>query len=583
MIWIELSMDPHSIAIITTLLLVFGSSIIGGIIAKRLRLPALIGYIGTGVVFGNTLTAGIDAELLSRIAQVGVTLLLFTLGVEFSFHRLKNVIGAVSWAAIAQILLCVLLFVLLFLWLGFGFLPALYMAVACSLSSTAIVVKVLSERAELDSVPGELATAWLVIQDLAVVPIMIVLPALVLVQASAGASLMGIVAVVSLGLFKSLLVLGGIWYLGRRGIPKLLNFASSINSREIFLLCTIGIVFLAAAASYAFGLSAALGAFIAGILISETSQNHAIFAEVRPLRDLFAVVFFVTLGMGLPLGDIAGSLGLLFTLSIVIMLTKWFLVFGFSRYIGNHRKTAFIVAIALTQMSEFGFIIAREGVEHGALGREAYVFLVALTFVTMTVGTMSLAHVHTLYYWFYKTLGRFLPNFFTTKHELSPNSEELSYRDHIVICGYGRVGKYIGRALEMAGVPYVVVDYNHMTVNDLKHRDIPVVYGDPADKDVLDYAQVDVARAIVIAIPDRHTQEMIIGNAQTLNRRIRIICRTHHEEDQKWLKSLGVTTIVQPEFEAALSVINKLLTDLGVSAEDIAGKVSRLKIEHGLG
>ena len=135
----------------------------------------------------------------------------------------------------------------------------------------------------------------------------------------------------------------------------------------------------------------------------------------------------------------------------------------------------------------------------------------------------------------------------------------------------------------MAEIPYVVVDYNHATIRELRERGVPVVFGDPGDKDVLDFAQVDLARAMVIAIPDRHTQEMIIGNAQTLNRRIKIICRTHHEEDQKWLKSLGVQLIVQPEFEAALSVIHKLLSELGVSPEDIAGKVSRLKIEHGLG
>lgn len=576
-------MDPHSITTITTLLLVFGSAIVGGIIAKRFRLPALIGYIGSGVVFGNALTSGIDETLLTRIADAGVTLLLFTLGVEFSFYRLKNALGAVAWAAIAQILISLLVFVLFFLWLGFGFLPALYVAVAASLSSTAIVVKVLSERGELETVPGELTTAWLVVQDLAVVPLMIMLPALVSAQAAGAISLTSVLWTISISLLKSMLVLGVIWYLGRRGIPRLLNLVASFDSREIFLLSTIGIVFLAAVSSYAFGLSAAIGAFIAGLLISETSQNHAIFSEIRPLRDLFAVVFFVTLGMVLPLSDIAGSIGLLLLVSALVMVVKWFLVFGLTRYLGNHRKTAFIAAIALTQMSEFGFIIAREGVEHGALGRERYVFLVALTFVTMLAGTMSLSHVHNLYYWFYKTLGRFLPKLFTTKHELSPNREELAFRDHIVICGYGRVGKYIGRALEMAEVPYVVVDYNHATVQDLKKHGVSVIYGDPADKDVLDYAQVDLARAMVIAIPDRHTQEMIIGNAQTLNRRIRIICRTHHEEDQKWLKSLGVTSIVQPEFEAALSVINKLLTDLGVSAEDIAGKVSRLKIEHGLG
>ncbi len=576
-------MDASSVPLITTLFLVFLSAIIGGIIARRLRLPALIGYIASGVIFGNIFSSATNHEFLQQIADVGVALLLFTLGVEFSFHRLRNALGSIVWAAAAQILLTILSFVLFFQWLGFGFLPSLYIAAAISLSSTAIVVKILSERGELDSIPGELVTAWLVIQDLSVVPIMIVLPTLGRVQAGGDVSVVSVLLAVSASLLKAMFALALIWYLGRRGIPKLLNLAVRLESREMFLLSTIGVVFLSALAAFTFGLSAPIGAFIAGLLISETSQNHAIFAEVRPLRDLFAVVFFVTLGMVLPIAGLTNLLGLLLMVSVLVIVIKWFLVFGLTRYLGNHRKTAFIAAVALTQMSEFGFIIAREGVEHGTLSTERYVFLVALTFITMLSGTFGLSHVHAMYYRFYKTLGKWFPGKTPHKEELSPNGEELSFRDHIVICGYGRVGKYIGRALDMAKVPYVVVDYNHTAVTELKQKGVFVVYGDPADKEVLDYAQVDFARALVIAIPDRHTQEMIIGNAQTLNRRIRIICRTHHEEDQKWLKSLGVSLIVQPEFEAALSVINRLLGELGLTQDDIAGKISRLKIEHGLG
>jgi len=287
--------------------------------------------------------------------------------------------------------------------------------------------------------------------------------------------------------------------------------------------------------------------------------------------------------MVLRLDEVITIIPLLLVVSVLVMIVKWFLIFGLTRYLGNHRKTAFFVGIALSQMSEFGFIIGREGVALGVLEHSKYVFLVALTFMTVLLGTSALSHVHSLYYWFYRILGKWMPKVFSTKLELSSNREELPFTDHIVICGYGRVGKYIGRALDMANIAYVVVDYNQTTIEALRQKGVNVVYGDPADKDVLDFAQVDFARAIIIAIPDRHTQEMIIANAQTLNRRIKIICRTHHEEDQKWLKSLGVQMIVQPEFEAAISVVTKLLTELGVSAEDIAGKISRLKIEHGLG
>ncbi len=576
-------MDFHSIALIETLFLVFLSAIVGGIIAKKLHQPPLIGYVALGVLFGNLFASSTNSSFLQQIADAGVTLLLFTIGLEFSFHRLRKVLGTLVWAVTTQILVTILACYFLFLWLGFDPLPSLYIAVACSLSSTAIVVKILSERGELETVPGELSTGWLVIQDLSVIPIMIILPTLVAVSRVGNVAFSAVVIAILLSLLKSGLAILVILYLGRKGIPALLNLAAAIDSREIFLLFTVGIVFLSAITTYALGLSGALGAFIAGLLISETSQNHAIFAEIRPLRDLFAVVFFVSLGMVLPIGQVLPIIPLLLGIVVVVMVIKWFLTFGLTRYLGNHRKTSFLVALAVTQMSEFGFIIAKEGMDAKVLNNERYVFLVALTFLTMFAGSSLVSYGHRLYYWFYRTIGKAMPHIFSNKAELSPNREELPIKDHIVICGYGRVGKYIGRALDMAGIPYLVVDYNYATVALLRSKGVQVVYGDPADKDVLDYAQVDFAKAVIIAIPDRHTQEMIISNAQTLNRHIKIICRTHHEEDQPRLKSLGVTTIVQPEFEASLSIIERLLPEFGVSQDDIAGKITRLKIEHGLG
>lgn len=575
-------MDPQSIRLIFTLLLVFVAAITGGVVAKRFKQPLLLGYIAAGVIFGNLLPRFIDRSFLQLIADSGVALLLFTLGVEFSFHRLRRTLGAVVWAAVAQMLLTIFIFLLVLLVFDISFLAALFLSTAISLSSTAVVVKLLSERGELATLPGEVATAWLVIQDLAVVPLMVLLPTLTRIEVGS-TGVISIVGTVFLGLVKAALLVLIVVLLGRFGIPRLLNRVAALGQREMFLLSTVGLVFLAAVTFYALGLSAGLGAFIAGLLVAETSQNHAIFAEVRPLRDLFVVVFFITLGMVLPAEFLWRQGGLLLSLTTAIIVFKWFLVFGLARFLGYHRKTAFLVAVSLTQMSEFGFILAQEGVHIGALSGETYVFLVALVFATIFASTPLVTHGHSLYYAFYHTLGRWWPKIFREALPLTPTGEQLPMSDHIVICGYGRVGKYIGRALSMANIPYVVIDYNQHTISGLKEKGIPVVYGDPADKDVLDYAQVDLARAMIIAIPDRHTQEMIIANTQSLNRRIRIICRTHHEEDQRHLKALGVHTLVQPEFEASLSIVTRLLTDFGLPGEEIAGKISRLKIEHGLG
>jgi monovalent cation:H+ antiporter-2, CPA2 family len=576
-------MNPDSITLAITLLLIFTAAIAGGLLAKKLRFPLIIGYIAAGIVFGNLFGHAINQSLVSMIADVGVTLLLFTLGVEFSFHRLSRIMGKVLWAAIAQMVLCIGIFILLLILFGIHFLPAVFFAVAASLSSTAVIVRVLSEKGDLETVPGELLTGWLVVQDLSVVFLMVLLTSLAGLGTKGSVSTAFFVSLVAEVAAKTLIVFVLFIFVGRIVITKFINLMASVGSREIFLLTTVGIVFLSAIATAALGLPAALGAFIAGLLVAETSQNHAVFSEIRPLRDVFAVVFFVSIGFTIPIAFFVQNIGLILGLSSMVIMVKWSIVYILMRFLEHHKKPAFIVATGLVQISEFGFILAKLGMSRNIFNETWYLNIMCVTFVTICVGVPLFSRSEEGYYWFIKTFSRILPNVFGSKAEKMSEKEDYPMTDHIVICGYGRVGKYIGRALEMAGIPFLVVDYNHYTVARLKEKGIAVVYGDPADLGVLDYAQVDFSRAIVIAIPDRHTQEMIISNARTLNKKVRIICRTHHEEDQPRLKSLGVQTIVQPEFEAALSIISRLLGDSGFTDEEISGKVSRLKIEHGLG
>jgi len=569
----------HSFSLITTFLLLLSAALGGGAIAMRLKLPSIVGYIAGGILVGNILPASFDHKLISIISEAGVTLLLFALGVEFSFHKLKRVLHAIAWPAIAQIIITLFVIMLALFALKVAFIPALFLASAAALSSTAIVVKLLSERGELDSVPGELATGWLVIQDLAVVPMLILLTAISGVSNGEG-SVFTVMGTITLAMVKAGILITVVLYLGSRGVPKLLGAVAGFKNREIFLLTTIGIVFFVGLLTYAVGLSVALGAFLAGLLVAETSQNHAVFSEIRPLRDLFAVVFFVSLGMSLPVSALIATLPVMLVMTVCVILVKGGSIYTLLRFLGYHRKTAFLVGIYLTQVSEFGFVIAGAGVALGALSEAQSSLLVAVTFVTILLSSPMISQGGKLYYVFNNFMKRF-PKLFRDREEHSPKDEGYPIRDHVVVCGYGRVGSYIGRALQMCAIPFLVVDYNQHVLAGLRSSGIQTVYGDPADKDVLDYAQVDYAKAIIIAIPDRHTQEMVIGNALSLNRRIKIICRTHHEADQRHLKSLGVQTVIQPEFEAALTIVAKLLNDFGVSPEESAGKISRLKIEHG--
>ncbi len=572
-------MNP-GLSLISTFMLLLAAAIGGGAIAVRLKLPSIVGYIAGGILVGNTLSGVFDHSVVTLVSEAGVTLLLFALGVEFSFHKLKKTLHAISWPAVGQMVITLFAVMLLLIWLKMGFVPALFLAAAAALSSTAIVVKVLSERGELDSHPGELATGWLVVQDLAVVPMLILLTAISGNAMSGGGNVITILGTVLFALLKAAILITAVLYLGSRGVPKLLNAVAAFRHRELFLLTIIGIVFFVGLLTYAIGLSVSLGAFLAGLLIAETSQNHAVFAEIRPLRDLFAVVFFVSLGMELPVTTLVSSWLTILLLTLAVILVKGGVIYTLLRFLGYHRKTAFLVGLYLTQVSEFGFVIAGTGLALGAMNEAQSSILVAVTFITIMISSPLISNGNKLYYSFHRMMKRF-PKLFRELPEEAQESEGFPIQDHVVLCGYGRVGRYIGRALTMSNIPFLVIDYNQNTLKTLKDEGIHTVYGDPADKGVLDYAQVDFARSIVIAIPDRHTQEMVIGNALSLNRRIKIICRTHHEEDQGHLKSLGVTTVIQPEFEAALTIVNKLFDDFGIPDEEAAGKMSRLKIEHG--
>lgn len=287
--------------------------------------------------------------------------------------------------------------------------------------------------------------------------------------------------------------------------------------------------------------------------------------------------------MVLPLPLVYSHIGSIVLLALLVMVIKGGVVTVLLRYLKYHKKSAFATALMLTQMSEFGFILSNEGVRVGALTEREATILAATTLLTILVSTPLLSRSGELYTVYAKTIGRWVPKVFEEEEKEYTGKGDYPMKHHVVICGYGRVGKYVGRALSMAKIPYLVVDYNSAVASRLKSEGIPVVYGDPADYEVLDYAEVDHARAIVIAIPDLHTQELIIGHAATLNKKIKILCRTHHEEDQPHLKSLGVQTVIQPEFEAAVTIAERLLGEYGVEQEGIAGKVSRLKIEHGIG
>lgn len=560
--------------------IILASAFLGGVLAKRFRQPAVLGYILAGLTVGGwaiRLTHG--EAVLASLAEIGVVFLMFALGLELSFARLRRVGEVAFWGGVIQILVIILLGVMIFPRFGFDFYDSLFLGSVFSLSSTAIVVKLLSERGEIMSLPGEIMLGWLLIQDLAVLPMIVVLPAI-----GSGRSDYSFLVI---SLLKAAVLLGIVVVLGRKMVPLLLGKVADLGSRELLLIAVVAICLLSAVLTANLGLSAALGAFLAGLIIAETSEHHAVFSEIRPLRDFFAIIFFVSLGMFLRPEFLVSHFGQILFFSAMVIFLKFFLVSALVISLGYHTKTAFLTGIGLVQVGEFAFVLAQTGLKEQLIENNLYSLILSVALLTILLTPWLMNAAPRVYLFLRKETKEREPilyrALFARFDQRQTHEEGLELSGHVVVCGHGRVGSWLGRALELAEIPYLVIDYNHQVIAELVDKGIRALYGDPADIDVLDFAQVEKARAVVIAIPDRYTQELVIQHCQSLNPKVMIICRVHQEADQARLKALGVEVIIQPEFEAALSMIHRVLQKMGVSREEVAGKIKRIKLEHGMG
>lgn len=560
--------------------IILATAFLGGIFARRFRQPVILGYILAGLTIGGwAIRFAQGREILASFAEIGIVFLMFALGLELSFARLRRVWEVAFWGGIIQILVTIILGILIFQQFGFDFYSSLFLGCAISLSSTAVVVKILSERGEIDSLSADITLGWLLIQDLAVLPMMVILPSIGRIDVGGWIGVLGAIT-------KAAILLILVIFLGKKVVPILISKIADLGSRELLLIAVVAICLLFALLTANIGLSTALGAFLAGLIIGETSEHHAVFSEIRPLRDFFAIIFFVSLGMFLQPNFLLSHLGQILTLSLIVVVVKFLLVTALVLYLGYHTKTAFLVGTSLVQVGEFAFILAQVGLKDQLISGEVYSLILSVALLTILVTPWFISFTPRVYLFLRKKAEEREPllykALFTRFDHYKVHEEGLELSGHVIVCGYGRVGGWLGRALELTEIPYVVIDYNHRVISQLRQRGIKALYGDPADIDVLDYAQVEKARAVVIAIPDRPTQELVVQHCQTLNPKATIICRTHRKEDQARLKALGVEVVIQPEFEAALSMIHRVLQKMGVSREEVAGKIKRIKIEHGM-
>lgn len=549
--------------------------------SKKARISPLVGYIIGGLVLGNFFPELIHLESIKNFAYFGIILLLFTVGLETNFTRILNLRKYILIGGSLQIGLSILAIFAVSLIFKFSFLESFLIGIALSSSSTTIVAKVIQDRGEESSFLGEIAMGILIFQDIAFIPFLIIFTSIT----SGALSPVTVTVEIVTSIIKAGAIITLLFMLGQKLIPMVFSRIARA-SRELFNLFIIIFILFIAGLSILLDIPVLIGVFVAGILLAQTIEHHHIFSQVRPMRDLLGVIFFVYIGSNIELSHIVSNLPSILLFALIIMLVKAALIFAIFIFMKFHSKTSFSLAAYLFQIDEDAFILMSSAYLNGVVSQDKYLFIIAATMITLIVTPILIKNKDNMYKSMRSFIKKYLgvlDNYLVTRVDSNRSPiDELTIKNHVVICGYGRIGSYIGRSLIMANIPYIAIDYNLYTVEKARRAGVNIIYGDPTDHDILDYAQVDEAIMLVLAVPDKNSQEAIVLNAKKLNRDIYIISRVHKEQDQTRMKDLGVDLVVQPEFEASLSIVRRIYMFNKMDKVDIVNKIKRLKIEHGL-
>src|SRR5467141_4172410 len=506
--------------VLKDLAIIFAVSLLVILIFHRIKLPALPGFIVAGVLLGpNALGLVSDAHQVESLAEVGVILLLFTIGIEFSLSRLREMARQVVAGGGSQVALTVVLASLLAVALRADWRVAVLVGFLVALSSTAIVLKGLTDKGEIDAPHGRLATGVLIFQDLCVVPMMLVLPFLA-GRAGGGAGAL------LLALGKAVLVVISVLVLARTVVPRALSVILKTRSRELFLIAVILVGTLTALGTAAAGASLALGAFLAGLVISESDYGHQAMAELLPFRDVFISLFFVAVGMLVQLDVIRDHIGLTLVAVAVIMGGKTLSAAVGPALLGYSGRVALLAGVAVSQIGEFSFVLAKEGRVAGLLPDLLYQQFLGVAVITMLVTPFLLQGGPAMLDTLEKVvpLDRLLPGF--RPRDLSPVHEQV--KDHVVIAGYGLNGRNLAAALRSISAPYLIVELNAQTVRKARSEGEPAFYGDATREEILRALGIDRARMFVIAISDPAATRRMVRVAREINTKLCIIARTRY-------------------------------------------------------
>ncbi len=563
----------HEVTLLINIAVALVVAFIGGIIARRIGLPTIVGYMLAGIAIGP-FTPGFvgDTETISQLAELGVIFLMFGVGLHFSINDLWKVRSVALPGALGRMVLTTLL--------GFGFsqlwgwpvTSGIVIGLAISIASTVVLLRGLTDKGLLNTQHGQAAVGWVVVEDLATVLILVLMPTLANTSGGFNWGQLGLTLLKAAGFV--LLVL----FAGTRFIPWVLLRIAHTRSRELFILAILTIALgIALGAAELFGVSLALGAFVAGVVVSESPLSHQVGADVLPFRDAFAVLFFVSIGMLVNPRYILDNIGLILGLTGLIVIGKAILTLFMGFVFPWPARTTLVLAAGLSQIGEFSFILGQEAMGLGLLDRTQYSLILAGALLSITLNTPMFRLVHPMERWLqrFPALWKLLD-----RHGPAPILIEESIKDHVVIVGYGRVGRHIVSLLGQMSIPHLVVDADAERVEELDRLGIPSLYGDAANSEVLKHAGLGRARALVVAGPDEDASALVVAAARDLAPELPIIARATSEEGTKRLTQLGAGDVIHPELEGGLEIVRHTLLQLGFPLQEIFRYTDAVRHDH---
>lgn len=549
-------------------IILFALSIVVIYFFHRLRLPAVIGFLLTGILAGpdgfQLISEMHDIEVLS---EMGVILLLFTIGIEFSLKKLIEIKNIVLIGGSLQVFLTGLLAMFIVWQFELGLNESIFVGFLVSLSSTAIVLKILQEKGEVMTLHGKIALGILIFQDIIIVPMILITPIL----AGQNTNPIGtevlhlLIKLVGVVLFT---IISSKWI-----VPHLLFHVAKTQSRELFLLTIIVLGFAVAWLTSIFGLSLALGAFIGGLIISESEYSEQAFGNIIPFRDVFTSFFFVSVGMLLDLNYILSNPLLVLIVTAVVIFSKTFISGMVAFLLGYPFRTTILLGLTLSQIGEFSFILSKIGLDSGLFSTTSYQLLLSVTVITIAL-TPFIINVAPRFADLVLRLP--IPGKIKSGLQNIPETEEAPEKNHLIIIGYGVNGKNVALAAKFASIPHVIIELNPVTVKTELDKGEKIYYGDATQREILEHAGISSALILVITIPSPADARMITSLARQMNPNVHIIIRTRFIQDMKKLHELGADEVIPEEFETSVEIFTRVLAKYMVDEnkiEELVGKV----------